>query len=85
MSPTDITSSSSRRFSWRESNRFGRGLPRYGTFGTLNWTGVSADAAAADALGNALNADADYLAKISASGDLFVEGSGLQILATRVA
>lgn len=57
----------------------------YGPFGTLNWVGVSADAAAADAAGAALNGDAGYIGKLGAVGDLFVDGSGHQVQATRVA
>jgi hypothetical protein len=57
----------------------------YGPFGTVNWVGVAADPAAADAASAALNGDADYVAKLGALGDLFVDGSGHQVQATRVA
>jgi hypothetical protein len=60
-------------------------MESYGGFGSVGWIGVNADAAQADAAGNALNADADYLKKLGAVRDLFVEGSGHRILSTRVA
>jgi len=58
---------------------------QYGSFGSVGWIGVAADGAAIDAGTAALNADADYLKKLGAAGDLFVEGSGHRILSTRVA
>lgn len=60
-------------------------VQEYGQFGQLTWIGIGADAAAVDASGATLNGDADYIAKLSAAGDLFVPGSGHRSLATRVA
>jgi hypothetical protein len=58
---------------------------QYGSFGSVGWIGVAADGATIDAGTAALNADADYLKKLGAAGELFVEGSGHRILSTRVA
>ncbi len=58
---------------------------QYGPFGAVGWIGVAADGSAVDAANAAINADAAYLAKLGAVGDLFVEGSGHRMLATRVA
>jgi len=60
-------------------------MTMYGTFGTVQWIGVAADAAAADQAGQAVNADPDYIAKLGSVGDLFVPGSGHRSLATRMA
>jgi hypothetical protein len=60
-------------------------MQEYGTFGQLTWIGIGADAAAVDASAAATNGDAEYIQKMSASGDLFVPGSGSRSLATRVA
>ncbi len=60
-------------------------MQEYGTFGQLTWIGISADAAAVDASAAATNGDAAYIKKLSASGNLFVPGSGQRSLATRVA
>lgn len=60
-------------------------MQEYGPFGTLTWIGIGADAAAVDASAAATNGDAEYIAKLSAAGDLFVPGSGHRSLASRVA
>jgi len=60
-------------------------MQEYGPFGTLTWIGISEDAAGVDASTAATNGDADYVAKLSAAGDLFVPGSGQRMMATRVA
>jgi hypothetical protein len=60
-------------------------VEQYGAFGSVGWIAVAADGAAVDAAGAALNGDAGYLQKLGAAGDLFIEGSGLRVLATRVA
>jgi hypothetical protein len=60
-------------------------MSRFGTFGAVTWIGVSADAAAADAAGAALESDAAYIEKLGAVGDLFVPASGNRSVATRVA
>jgi len=44
-----------------------------------------ADAAAVDAFAAATAGDADYMAELSAAGDLLVPGPGHRSLATRVA
>jgi hypothetical protein len=56
----------------------------YGTFGQVTWIGVAADYAAVDAANAKINADAGYLAKLSAAGDLFVEGLSHRSLAVRL-
>ena len=61
------------------------GMSAFGTFGQVAWISVSADAAAADASGRAVNANADYMGRLSAVGDLFVPASGHRSLAIRVA
>lgn len=58
---------------------------RFGPFGSVSWIGVQADGAAADAANDALWADAEWMKRLGAAGDLFVEGSGHQALVTRIA
>ena len=58
---------------------------QYGPFGGVGWISPAADAAAVDAANAALNADAAYMEKLRAVGDLFMEGSGQQALLTRIA
>ena len=60
-------------------------VEQFGSFGSVGWIAVTADGAAVDAAGAALNGDADYLKKLGAAGDLFLPGSGHRILSTRVA
>jgi hypothetical protein len=60
-------------------------LESFGTFGSVAWIGGAPDAAAADAAGSALNADAVYLEKLGDVGQLFVPMSGSRTMATRVA
>ena len=60
-------------------------MQEYGTFGQMTWIGIAADAAAVDASAAATNGDAEYIKKLSASGDLFVPGSGQRSLVTRMA
>jgi hypothetical protein len=57
----------------------------YGPFGQLTWITTHADIAAADAANDALQATPDYLTSIDGAGALFVPGSGMQALATRIA
>jgi hypothetical protein len=57
----------------------------YGTFGEVAWLSGSPDLATADAAGDAIQADPDYLKRLSDIGDLFVPGSGRQALVTRIA
>lgn len=57
----------------------------YGPFGQVRWIGIAPDAAAADAAGQKLNADAGYVDKLGATGKLFAQGSGQRGLAMRVA
>lgn len=60
-------------------------MQEYGPFGTMTFIGIGADAAAVDASAAATNGDADYVAKLSAAGDLFVPNSGHRTLVTRMA
>jgi hypothetical protein len=57
----------------------------FGTFGQVTWIGGAPNAAAADAAMAAINGDLDYLKRIGDVGDLFVEGSGRQMMSTRIA
>lgn len=57
----------------------------YGDFGGMAFISTAADMAAADASSDALQGDADYIAKISASSGLFVDGSAHQSLLRRLA
>jgi len=57
----------------------------YGPFGQVTWITTHADMAAADAANDALQAAPEYLASIDGAGALFVPGSGMQGLATRIA
>lgn len=57
----------------------------FGPFGSVGWIGVAPDAATIDAGNAAVNADAAYMDKLGAVRDLFVEGSGHRMLATRIA
>ena len=61
------------------------GMSAFGTFGQVAWINVAADAAAADAAGQAVNSNADYMGRLSAIGGLFVPASGHRSLAIRVA
>lgn len=60
-------------------------MQEFGTFGQLTWIGISADAAGVDASAAASGGDADYIAKLSAAGDLFVAGASHRSLVTRIA
>jgi hypothetical protein len=57
----------------------------YGDFGGMAFISTAADMAAADAAAEAVQADADYVAKISASAGLFVDGSAHQSLLQKLA
>lgn len=59
-------------------------MDMYGPFGQVTWIGVGADMAAADASNAKLNADAEYVNKLSAAGDLFVPGLAHRSLAQRI-
>ncbi len=61
------------------------GMSAFGTFGQVVWISVAADAAAADAAGNAVNSNADYMGRLSAIADLFVPASGHRSVASRLA
>jgi len=63
----------------------GHPVNAYGVFGGIAFISTAADMAAADASGDALQADADYIAKISASSGMFVDGSAHQSLLQRLA
>ncbi len=62
---------------------FMRGL--FGPFGNVTWVSVYADASAADASNQAVNGDAEYMKLLGDIGGMFVEGSGHQSMAIRVA
>jgi hypothetical protein len=57
----------------------------YGTFGQVTWLTGAADMAAVDASTDAIAANAEYLGRLGAVGDLFVPASGHQRLVTRIA
>ena len=57
----------------------------YGPFGQVTWISSHADLAAVDAANDALQANPEYLGSIDKAGNLFVAGSGMQGLATRIA
>ena len=57
----------------------------YGTFGQVTWLSGAPDLATADAAGEAINTNPDYLKRLSDVGDLFVPGSGQRRLVTRIA
>jgi hypothetical protein len=57
----------------------------FGTLGTITWISSQPDAAAVDTARGKLNADGDYLKRVSGSKGLFIEGSGHVGQATRIA
>jgi hypothetical protein len=57
----------------------------YGTFGQVTWLTGAPDLAAADASGEAVQSNPDYIKRLSDVGDLFVPGSGHQRLVSRIA
>lgn len=57
----------------------------YGPFGQLTWITTHTGLAAADAANDALQAAPEYVTSIDGAGALFVPGSGMQGLATRIA
>ena len=57
----------------------------FGTLGTITWITSQPDFAAADVARGKLNADGDYLKKVSGSKGLFIEGSGHIGQVTRIA
>ena len=57
----------------------------FGTFGRVTWLTGAPDLAAADAANAAINANTDYLKRLSDVGDLFVPGSGDRRMVTRIA
>jgi hypothetical protein len=57
----------------------------FGGFGDVAWIMVAKDAAGADAAGEAINGNADYMTSVNGAGDLFIPGSGRQSLTTRIA
>jgi hypothetical protein len=57
----------------------------YGAYGQVTWISVQESMAATDAANAALMANPDYLKSIDDAGGFFVEGSGMQALATRIA
>lgn len=57
----------------------------YGPFGSLRWMALYPDAAAVDTAAERIAKDDDYTARLDASGDLFLPGSGTRALARRIA
>ena len=57
----------------------------YGTFGQVTWLSGAPDMATADAGGEAVQANPDYIKRLSDVGDLFVPSSGQQRLVSRIA
>jgi len=60
-------------------------LDAYGTFGQVTWLSGAPDMATADAGGEAIQANPDYIKRLSDIGDLFVPSSGQQRLVSRIA
>lgn len=56
-----------------------------GRLGEFGWIGIAADVAAADAAGEKLTGNADYINKVDGAVDLFVSGASTRVIATRVA
>jgi hypothetical protein len=57
----------------------------YGDFGGMAFISTVADMGVADAAGDAVQSDSDYITKIGASSGLFVDGSAHQSLLRRIA
>ena len=57
----------------------------HGTFGQVTWLTGAPDLAAADASGELVQANPDYVKRLSDVGDLFVPASGQQRLVSRIA
>ncbi len=57
----------------------------YGTFGQVTWLSGAPDLATADAGGEAIQVNPDYIKRLSDVGDLFVPSSGEQRLVSRIA
>ncbi|MFZ4719858.1 MAG: hypothetical protein ACOYMR_10555 [Ilumatobacteraceae bacterium] len=56
----------------------------FGAFGQFTWIGVSADAAAADAANDKINADPAYLEMLDQAGGLFVDAMAHRSLSVRI-
>ena len=56
----------------------------YGTFGQVTWIQGFEDVDELDAAQDTTSADEEYLNRVTKAGDLFVESSGHQALATRI-
>jgi hypothetical protein len=57
----------------------------FGPFGSVAWFGGTMDPAVIDSANGKLMTDSDYMKKLGAAGDLFLPGSGQQVLVARVA
>ena len=66
-------------------NPVGFYMDTFGPFGGVSWISAAPDAAAAESAGDKLNADTEYLERLSDVGHLFVAGSGHRSMATRIA
>jgi hypothetical protein len=60
-------------------------MDTFGAFGAVAWLSGAPNVGEVEKAGDALNADPSYQGKLSAVKDLFLPGSGLRTLATRVA
>lgn len=58
---------------------------QFGPYGSVGWLSIVPDMATADANNDAINADAEWMKQLGDVGELFAEGSGNQMLATRLA
>jgi hypothetical protein len=58
---------------------------QFGAFGNVTWIGGAPDAATVDQANATMNGDAEYMKRLSDSKDLFIPGSGMQGLVTRIA
>ena len=59
-------------------------MDAFGGFGQVTWFSVSADVATAEKANDAINSDADYLARLADVATLFLPGSGHRALATKL-
>jgi hypothetical protein len=57
----------------------------YGTFGQVTWLSGAPDLATADSSTETINAHSEYLKRLEAAGDLFLPGSGVRGLVSRIA
>lgn len=58
---------------------------QFGAFGNVTWIGGAPDAATVDQANATMNADAEYVKRLGDAKELFIPGSGMQGLVTRIA